>query len=250
MKYSKYVISVFALTLLSFLRVYAQKEVFFDTLKIKDIKVQQMQGVEIGSGLYPTNIFMNLSSSIKDNTIPIVISYFNEKRIASTWTLISRIKLQNNLSNSPVSSYDSINHSYQFDSNSHYQTTYSLELGVEIEPRWYFGYKSRYQLGKAQLNSGWYLSLPLQLSTTLINTYKYPQPENLITYKNLANLTLAPTIGYRQSVSKQLFFEANLRLAYSTLYLYSINNHVNVSYSYPSVTLFPELSFKIAYTFK
>ena len=237
------------LILSSYLSVSAQKEVFFDTLKVKDIKVQQMQGIEIGSGLYPPNIFMILSAGLKENTIPITISYFNEKRIASTWTLISRIKLQNNLSNSPVFTYDSINHSYEFSSNSPHKTTYSLELGVEIEPHWYFGYKSRYQLGKAQLNSGWYLSLPLQLSSTLIDTFKYPQPENLIVNNNLANLTLSPTIGYRHSVSKQLFFEANLKLACSTLNLYSINNHVNVRY-YPAFTLFPELNFKIAYTFK
>ena len=139
-----------ALLLLFITSVSAQKEVFFDTLKVKDIKVQQMQGVEIGSGLYPPNIFMILSAGLKENTIPITISYFNEKRIASTWTLISRIKLQNNLSNSPVFTYDSINHSYEFSSNSPHKTTYSLELGVEIEPRWYFGCKSRYQLGKAQ----------------------------------------------------------------------------------------------------
>jgi len=240
---------LFTIILMSYLSASAQKEVFFDTLKVKDIKVQQMQGIEIGSGLYPPNIFMILSAGLKENTIPITISYFNEKRIASTWTLISRIKLQNNLSNSPVFSYDSINHSYEFSSNSPHKTTYSLELGVEIEPRWYFGYKSRYQLGKAQLNSGWYLSLPLQLSSTLIDTFKYPQPENLIVNNNLANLTLSPTIGYRQSVSKQLFLEANLKLACSTLNLYSINNHVNVRY-YPAFTLFPELNFKIAYTFK
>jgi hypothetical protein len=224
----------------------AQKEIYFSNLSPDSIKVQQMHGVEIGLALYPTNIIMNLSTSMKNNTIPIVISCFNEKRIASTWTLISRIKLQNNLSKSPVFTYDSI----RFDSNYHYQTTYSLELGVEIEPRWYFGYKSRYQLGKAQLNSGWYLSLPLKLSTTLIDTYKYPQTENIIINYNLPNLTLAPAIGYRQSVSKQLFFEANLKIAYSALYLYSINNYVFVRYSYQYVTLLPELSFKAAYTFK
>jgi len=245
----KQILVTIALLFSIYLSVSAQKEVFFDTLKVKDIKVQQMQGIEIGSGLYPPKIFMILSAGLKENTIPITISYFNEKRIASTMTLISRIKLQNNLSNSPVFTYDSINHSYEFSSNSPHKTTYSLTLGVEIEPRWYFGYKSRYQLGKAQLNSGWYLSLPLQLSTTLIDTFKYPQPENLIVNNNLANLILSPTIGYRQSVSKQLFFEANLKLASSTLNLYSINNHVNVRY-YPAVTLFPELNFKIAYSFK
>jgi hypothetical protein len=228
----------------------AQKEIYFSNLSPDSIKVQQMQGIEIGLALYPTKIIMNLSTSMKDNTIPIVISYFNEKRIASTWTLISRIKLKNNLSKSPVFTYDSISHSYEFHSNSHYQTTYSLELGVEIEPRWYFGYKSRYQLGKAQLNSGWYLSLPLQLCTTLIDTFKYPQPLNQFINYNLPNLTLAPAIGYRQSVSKQLFFEANLKIAYSALYLYSIKNYVFVRYSYQYVTLLPELSFKAAYTFK
>lgn len=238
-----------ALLLLFITSVSAQKEIYFSSTPKNSIKVQSMQGIEIGSGLYPPNIFMILSAGLKENTIPITISYFNEKRIASTWTLISRIKLQNNLSNSPVFTYDSINHSYEFSSNSPHKTTYSLELGVEIEPRWYFGYKSRYQLGKAQLNSGWYLSLPLQLSSTLIDTFKYPQPENLIVNNNLANLTLSPTIGYRQSVSKQLFLEANLKLACSTLNLYSINNHVNVRY-YPAFTLFPELNFKIAYTFK
>ena len=234
---------------MSYLSVSAQKEIYFSSTPKDSIKVQSMQGIEIGSGLYPPNIFMNLSSGAKYSTIPILLSYFNEKRIASTWTLISRIKLQNNLSNSPVFTYDSINHGYMFDSNSSYRTTYSLAIGIDVEPRWYFSYKKMHQLGKAKLNSGWYLSLPLSASSILLNTFKIPQPENLIVNNNLANLTLSPTIGYRQSVSKQLFLEANLKLACSTLNLYSINNHVNVRYFYPAVTLIPELNFKLAYTF-
>lgn len=239
----------YTLIITIFHTVSAQKEVYFNTTKPEEVKVESMQGVDIESSFSPISIIDNLTYQKKSWGIPLSIGYFNEKRIASTWTLLSRIKLQNNLSNTPVLSYDSINHGYGYDMNSPYKATYSLGIGISIEPRWYFSYKKRFQVGKAKLNSGWFLSLPLSLNSTLINTYKPDMiDEYYSNYKAYCSLGLTGILGYRQAISKQWFLEGNLQLINLSSQIYSLNNKINISQ--PWIIIFPGISLKAAYTFK
>jgi hypothetical protein len=191
------------------LSVSAQKEVFFNTAKPEDIKVESMQGFEIGSAINTSSLFSPYYSYGKEFAIPISIGYFNEKRIAPSWTLTTRISLDQSLINTAhyilmKDSFirnDSMYHSY-IQKLDHYKLEYRLNLGISVEPRWYFGFKNRYQIGHAKLNSGWFLSLPFSISTTLINTYK-PDLVNIysLNYKTYCSLGLSPTLGFRQAVS-------------------------------------------------
>jgi len=239
-----------ALLFSTYLSVSAQKEVYFNTTKPEDIKVASMQGIDIESGLNPISIINNLKYQSKSWNIPLSIGYFNEKRIASTWTLLYKVKLMNSFSNTPVISYDSINHSYGFDNNSPYKAEYSLGIGISFEPRWYFSYKKRYQLGMAKLNSGWFLSLPLSLNSTLINTFKFPQDVYWSSFKNIGSISLAPIIGYRNSVTKQLFLEGNIKIVNSNLNVNSFRKQLSINLNIPALNFFPELSIKASYVFK
>ena len=82
---------IFSTTLLLLLiaSVYAQKEVYFDTIKTENIKVQSLHGLE-------TNIYVKFEPDNTKWIIPdVYIGYFNEKRIGSSTTLISTIGIRN-----------------------------------------------------------------------------------------------------------------------------------------------------------
>ena len=175
----KQILFTIILILVSFLNVSAQKEVYFNTTKPEDIKVESMQGFEIGSAINTTSIFSSYYFYGKEFAIPLSMGYFNEKRIAPSWTLTTRIGLTHSFMK--IAHYTQFKDSfimadtmYHFINQKldHYKSEYALNLGIGVEPRWYFSHKSRFPIGQAKLNSGWFLSLPFSVSTTLINTYK------------------------------------------------------------------------------
>ena len=250
-------IIIIILILFSFLSVSAQKEVYFNTTKPEDIKVESMHGFEIGSAINASSLFNPYYSYGQSFGIPLSMGYFNEKRINPSWTLTTRIGLGHGFMN--LAHYifvkdsfpmnDTIQHfiSQKFD---HYKFEYSLSIGISVEPRWYFGYKKRYQIGHAKLNSGWFLSLPFSVSTTLINTYK-PDWVDIYSsnFRTYCSLDLTPTLGFRQAISNHWFLEGNCQLINASSHVSSYNS----KYFYvtiPWFTIFPGINIKAAYTFK
>ncbi|MHB9142973.1 MAG: hypothetical protein ACYC25_13960 [Paludibacter sp.] len=222
---------------------------FFNTTKSEDIKVASMQGIETRISLLPDGYgYGSLSLPAYINPA-IYIGYFNEKRIADCWTINSTIGLQNIDTKSPV--WEIIENStggYGLGGNG-MKNTYTMMLEVGVEPRWYWGYKSRSQLGLSHLNSGWYLSFPILFRATLLNT-----PEPLLKQGWTPNYfqgraTLTPTIGYRQSISKRWFLEGSVGLGVQADYGIFIYP-TNVSRFYIlSPNINPHCEIKAAYTF-
>ena len=248
---------IFSTTLLLLLItcVYSQKEVYFYTTKPEDIKVESMHGFEISSGYNPLVIFR--PSYITDNTfsVPINMSYFNEKRIAPTWTLTTRIGLTHSFVNQALyvnykdsfTMHDSV---YHFNSQriDGYKFVYRLNLNLGIEPRWYLGFKNRYEKGKAKLNSGLFLSLPITYSAILINTYQWPGSEDYNNqYIDFGSINISLMLGYRQAISKNWFLEGSLNTIGN---YFSFNEYYKKFYLFSSFTFNPTLSLKAAYTFK
>lgn len=233
----------------------AQKEVYFSSTPTDSIKVHSMHGIEIESGINLFKLFNPYDSNDKSFRIPLYMGYFNEKRIAQSWTLITRIGLNHSFGNlahyklveDSMSINDSI-HYFNSQKLDHYKFEYQLNLGIVIEPRWYFGYIKRSQNENVKLNSGWFLSLPLSVSTSLINTYKPDIYNGLLSYKTLCLFGLTGIIGYRQAIAKQWFLEGNCQLINVSSQLYSQNNTLYVGRLW--ITLLPSISFKAAYTFK
>ena len=250
---------IFSTTVLLLLisSVSAQKEVYFSSTPKDSIKVESLRGFEIGSAINTASIFDPFYSYGKQYDIPLSMGYFNEKRIAPSWTLTTRIGLTH--------SFMKLAHYVQFKDSfimadtmyhyinqklDHYKSEYVLNLGISVEPRWYFSHKSRSQIGQAKLNSGWFLSLPFSVSTTLINTYK-PDWVDIYSsnFRTYCSLDLTPTLGFRQAISNHWFLEGNCQLINASSHVSSYNS----KYFYvtiPWFTIFPGINIKAAYTFK
>lgn len=219
----------------------AQKEVYFSTIEPDSIKVESMNGILIQSNFNPLGFFNKFSKSV-----PLSIGYFNEKRIAPTWTLISSAEIGCGFFKEPeLLNLDSAYASYG--SSLTYKTRYSVGLNFGLEPRWYLGYKSRYQKGIAGLNSGWYMSLPVAVGTTLISNSTYLN-KSFYFDKFYAALSFAPSLGYRQEVGKHFFLEGDLMYLSGNMGLYEKNKSVFVSG--PIFNFNPVITIKAAYTFK
>ena len=221
----KQVLVTIALLFSSFLSVSAQKEVYFDTIKTENIKVQSLHGLE-------TNVYVLFEPDNTKWIIPdVYIGYFNEKRIGSSTTLISTIGIRNAVFKRQLNEF------YQTEN---YFTAYYLTFEIAMEPRWYLNYKNRFQNGTAMLNSDLFLSMPLTLSSLCLRT-----PDGTINKSWLPNptldITLSPRIGYRQAICKSLFIEGIAALSGT----YGFNGHDLFG---PRIE--PSLNFKIAYTFK
>jgi hypothetical protein len=140
---------------------------------------------------------------------------------------------------------------YHFNSQKldHYKFEYQLSLGINVEPRWYFSFKNRTQRGTTKLNSGWFLSLPVSVSTILINTYKPEVPPGMnYDFKSYCSFGLSGVLGFRQAISKQWFLEGDLTVLSIGSGLFTLNEKLYMAPLSPGFV--PGISLKAAYTFK
>ena len=225
--------------------VSAQKEVFFTNIPKDSAKVESLHGISIGTGINLLSTIQNLIANEKLYSIPLGVGYFNEKRIAPTITFVSSLGLNATFSQSRL--YTKLpNGGYHYDFlDPHYTNSFSLDLGVGVELRWYWGYKHRYEAGKAKLNSGWFLSLHISVGTTLINTYKSDYFPNYINYVGLG---VGLGIGYRHAISRQWYLEGNVTLLGISTSLYSVHKKFNLSSPY--INYPTGISLNAAYTIK
>jgi len=186
----------------------AQEEIIFNNLHVDkhEIKVAKViQGFEFSTdfirvlpGRYEGYLFGSVETHFR---------YFHENRIANTWTLNKSVGLGNAFYRIYEYHCDGTPWGY-IQGDDVYQ--YTLSLDLKIEPRWYFDQRLRYRHNKkTRNNSGWFLSVPLTLST---NPYQQPvegSPSQWLTEGLYINITAPLTIGYRNSFAKNWFLEVN-----------------------------------------
>ena len=245
----KQVLVTIALLFSSYLSVSAQKEIYFNNYKTEDIKVQSLQGMEVRFAVLPDGYIFGNNPNEDILNPSLYIGYFNEKRIADCWTLNSTIGFYNvaTKSNDWYLKTDSIlgNHVYA----ENYKNSYECNLAIGVEPRWYLNYRNRYQLDKAQLNSGLFLSFPLVFYTTILST-----PEPLINKgwfpKDFFVIsTFSPTLGYRRAVSQHWLLEGSVGLGVQFYFGFAeyAENTYRLHISKPYINQHCEI--KAAYTF-
>lgn len=246
----KQILVIIALLICSYLSVSAQKEIYFKNYKPEDIKVQSLQGVEVRFAVLP-NGFIFGNNPNRDILNPsLYIGYFNEKRIADCWTLNSTIGFYN-ISAKSADWYlktDSIFGNQVYAEN--FKNSFECKLAIGVEPRWYLNYRNRYQLDKAQLNSGLFLSFPLVFYTTILST---PEPlinKGWIPKYFYATTTFSPTLGYRRAVSHHWLLEGSVGLGVQVNFgitEYDANTY-RLYFSSPYINQHCEI--KAAYSFK
>lgn len=222
------------------LNISAQREVYFNTVNPENLNVETLKGVELQVGYNPLEI---VSPGRYLNQVPYYAGFFYEKRIAPTMTLGYSGGIFGSTLKIPVYTYDSISGGYFSGyNNSNYQQVYTLGLRVGIEPRWYWNFKKRAEQNRAKLNSGWFLSLPFNYEYSMYTTFRPTYQANSQSY---GYMTLKPTIGFRQSISKNIFLEGSFGYGIS----YGLGTYNGDFYNYLT-SANPELKLKAAYTFK
>ena len=188
----------------------AQEEIIFNKQNIdkKDIKVSKtIQGLEFGIDFI--RVLPSLGKGgYEFGSIETHLNYFHESRIASTWTLNKSVGIANafyrTLTNENIlpGGYGSSTQVEKY--------FYNLTLQLKVEPRWYFDQRQRYRENKStRNNTGWFLSLPLMLSTNLIQQPVAGSPAGWFPEKFTVNIMAPPTIGYRNSFAENLFIEVS-----------------------------------------
>lgn len=191
---------------INILLISAQKEIYFSTPKPKNdsVSISSLKGIYCGfnnnfghTGYYTTLNF----------------GYLQELKLNSKFSLI----LDGSVNNSIYKIYENLNDFYNYD------LKYGLQLSVSSDFRWYFSYKNK---KSDDLNSGWYVSIPFVISSSILNSK----------YELGANISFAPAIGFRNAFSDKLFVEADLGLG-GTYYYFSF------------IQTLPYFRFKTCYTF-
>lgn len=230
----------------------AQEEIIFNKQNIdkKDIKVSRtLQGLEFNMDFI--RIFPGRYMGYKFGSIETHLNYFHESRIASTWTLNKSVGIANasyrtiayeNMIISPDGSFTGTKVEKYF---------YNMTLQLKVEPRWYFDQRQRYRENKStRNNTGWFLSLPLMLSTDLIQQPVAGSSAGWFPEKFTADIMAPPTIGYRNSFAENWFMEANVGYIPTRVWLRNGEFHMK---SATKIGLFSADSFnselKVAYTF-
>ncbi len=188
----------------------AQEEIIFNKQDIdkKDIKVSKtLQGLEFGIDFI--RVLPSLGKGgYEFGSMETHLNYFHESRIASTWTLNKSVGIANafyrTLTNENIlpGGYGSSTQVEKY--------FYNLTLQLKVEPRWYFDQRQRYRENKStRNNTGWFLSLPLMLSTNLIQQPVAGSPAGWFPEKFGLEIMAPPTIGYRNSFAENLFIEVS-----------------------------------------
>jgi len=218
---NKHLILIFLL-LTAFLSVSAQKQTYFTEKNPEDIKVESLQGIAV--------TFSPVRNGLSSFPPPTQISYFNENRIGIQWTLYKSIGLTN--------TYHEFTE-YYFNVIPRKNSVYSLSVEALIEPRWYFLYRYSASRGKTpKLNSGFFLSFPLEYSVRLLNSVKIKNPAyDYNAFYSVINFT--PSLGYRYALSDHFLLDAKA----------GIGGHINVGMEFGSNLPF-DYNFKIGAAYK
>lgn len=197
------------LTLFLFISpVQSQEEIFFNSLNTSDGDMKISESVSgIDFNLDYTRILPGRYMGYEMGSIETHLNYFHESRIANTWSLFKSV----GFGNAAYYGFEVLNGLPGEYSTNNYRYHYELSMNVIIEPRWYFAFKSRFKQHKdLRNNSGWYFSLPLTCSATILHEPVTGITSSWIPERLVMKLIAPPTIGYRNSFADNWFFEFSM----------------------------------------
>ncbi len=216
------------------MKVTSQKEVFFDNTPKESVAVQKLKGFEIGYTGATRSTFLDLlfNSSLTDIYQPnevlntFQVAYFREHKLFHSAVVI----IKGGLHLTPIKHGSFIHNGFeQTFTGYRYVQYYGFHL--TLEPRWYMGFRKRFSMGKAKLNSGAFLTCPLEYICTI-------NPSSNI------EMCLSPQLGFRQALSNHLFIEGNLGAKLTNNGLIFLQSEDYWTY----IRVSPTASLKVSYT--
>jgi hypothetical protein len=190
----------------------AQKEIFFGDNIPKAVPVKMVRGVETRITVFPTGDDYTLLSPINSLNSATYLGYFSETVISEDWTLYKSIGFQlvnyktfswqSKHSNDPTSRYPDIVSS---------SSASALELLASAEPRYYLETNQE----NSQHNSGLYWSFPCLLQAILLHTPQPTHHKGWFPTTLYYDLSVSPSLGIRQAISKQIFCEFSAGILFS-----------------------------------
>jgi len=179
---------------------------------------------------------------------PFFVDYVHEQRLTPSTTILYKAGLSITMG----AFYEDSTYMHLFDPNEktgHKVGFCSFGADFVVEPRWYWNFQKRAQAGKARLNSGWFLSLPVEISIPRIACIYGPAFYYDTSSKWLKNYfylfySLGISTGYRYALLKNLFLEASLEIQVTGDW-----EKYTESYSFSPTTIMPQLEIKASYVF-
>ena len=156
--------------------IFAQNKASVGSKQTDSLSITNLQAVYVGAGI-------SLRTSGRYSFIS--AGYLNEVKLSSNKSLILSANLLNSIYQKSI-----------FVSNQFVESelVYGVQLSLAAEPRLYFD-SSKQHL--RLLNTGWFIGLPVELSSSILNSDQILQPSILI----------APSVGYRYALSSKFFME-------------------------------------------
>jgi len=176
----KRILWLLSVSLVCSLASFAQQNVEISGKSNVSKSVSSLQGIYIGGGL---------SHGTDGGDGFLSIGFINELRMCHNISLI----LGGNILNSTYQKLNVINNQVVI------TTTYGVQLSLSAEARIYLDLEKRNLNGTFnKLNSGWFIGLPVEITSSYLNT----------SLPFSAGILIAPSLGYRYALSDKMFLEA------------------------------------------
>jgi hypothetical protein len=237
----KFLLTLCLISLVS-IQIMAQKELkSFDST---EFKVNSLKGIELKIESPYASSFQPLSS----NGVPLHFNFVNEKAIGSSSTLL----LKAGINVTPGVFYEDTTNNNEFilgQKIGHKVPFCSFGFNFGAEPRWYWNFQKKAHAGKARLNSGWFLSLPLEVNFPQVAmlygpTIRYEKAD-WITEQIILLYSLGISTGYRFALSERLYLESSLEIQASGDW----TKYGDFDRWWP-IGIMPQLEIRLNYTFK
>jgi len=186
--------------------------------------------------------------SLNGTGVPLFFNYMSERVLNSSSTIIFKAGI--NLTAGIFLEDTTFNTEFNPNLETGHKVPYCLfGFNLGVEPRWYWNYEKRAKEGKAKLNSGWFLSSPIEVNfprRVLIHgpTIR-PRTLGWITHEVIILYSIGISTGYRFALSEKLYLENSLEIQA----VGDWTKYGDFDRWWP-IQFVPQLEIRLGYTFK
>jgi len=206
------------------------------------LKVSSLKGIELKIEFPYFSSYLPLNST----GIPLFFNFINERTLSSSSTIVLKagINVTPGIFLEDTTSSLAINPNLETGHKVPY-CLFGFNLGAE--PRWYWNFKKRAKTGETKLNSGWFLSSPIEINFARVALLSGStiRPKEWITDQIILLYSLGVSTGYRFTLSEKLYLESSFEIQATGDWV----KYDDFDRWYP-IQVIPQLEIRLGYTFK